>query len=969
LNGDPGLHLLPFEDDPLEYLAGLILDRHGDQLPDLGAHTVLLPSQGAGHRFRRILLEAASARGTDALIPPAIENLQNYISRSDDPSHTSLSQTGRELILMQALEDLPGLRSQYGTWPLIDSLLPLFDELTLNQVPIAESQEEFTSDVVKAYGGSAPVPELLSQEAALVYRLWQAWQEELQNRNTRDRSGAYVDALTRSLGGNVPDGQIYVAGLLRLARAELAWLNALVQAGRADIVVQESQDRSRSPAPDLMHALEESVGTAEARRTFTATPRGEFLDRVYGPPEPDLASRARSQRESSTNSPLAEHMEICALEDGEHEARAIDLQVRRWLLEGTRNIGIVTNDRKLARRVRALLERAEIELKDSAGWTLSTTSAAAALIQWLDCIEQDFQRETLFSFLRSPYQGLPLGDDPDSLLHYLLGVLVKRERVYRGLESYRRALERAPNEDEVSREAGLVLLGRLTEASSGLASLAQGGRSTARQCFAALESGLEITGLYSTLDQDEAGRSVLEAISGLRGALEAGSLRLDWQEFRGWIQRQLEAALFRPPMRGAGVELMGLAESRLYRFDALVIAGAVRDHLPGTFSDSPFFNETVRQQLGLASLRLRQQERLHDFRRLLEAAPLILITYARQQQGDDAEVSPWVERLQAFQRAAYDTMLDAGDLESLVYEPAAQIHRDEALLPGVQKQAAVTMAADLVPRTYSASACQSLVDCPYQFFARYGLGLRAEELPGEAMEKSEYGNRVHRILEAFHGGVESLPGPFSKSLTPENLAEATELLEEISQSVFFRDLERNPVNRAWHYRWRQTIPHYLEWVQKHSQSWSAVQTEIDLQRQLTPELSLFGRIDRLERGPRGLGILDYKTGLGAHQNEALSGESVQLATYALLPEDPVSAATTLILDSRNVRTGIFLEGKELETISVNQRERLLSLHARLLEEGARLHAWGDDNTCRYCDLSGLCRKGLSEEADHVRKTG
>jgi len=43
----------------------------------------------------------------------------------------------------------------------------------------------------------------------------------------------------------------------------------------------------------------------------------------------------------------------------EQEAQAADVQVRRWLLAGKTSIAVVVQDRLVARRLRALLERAQ----------------------------------------------------------------------------------------------------------------------------------------------------------------------------------------------------------------------------------------------------------------------------------------------------------------------------------------------------------------------------------------------------------------------------------------------------------------------------------------------------------------------------------------------------------------------------------------------------------------------------------
>ena len=69
-------------------------------------------------------------------------------------------------------------------------------------------------------------------------------------------------------------------------------------------------------------------------------------------------------------SPLSGRLQIAAAAGAEQQARVVEIQVRRWLLQGLRRIGIVTQDRRLARRLRALLEREPKALADlTAAWT------------------------------------------------------------------------------------------------------------------------------------------------------------------------------------------------------------------------------------------------------------------------------------------------------------------------------------------------------------------------------------------------------------------------------------------------------------------------------------------------------------------------------------------------------------------------------------------------------------------------
>jgi ATP-dependent helicase/nuclease subunit B len=71
--------------------------------------------------------------------------------------------------------------------------------------------------------------------------------------------------------------------------------------------------------------------------------------------------------------------------------------------EGKKQIAIIPQDRMVARRVRALLERADIAVSDETGWKLSTTRAAAVLAAWLELVASNAQTIALLDFLKSPF--------------------------------------------------------------------------------------------------------------------------------------------------------------------------------------------------------------------------------------------------------------------------------------------------------------------------------------------------------------------------------------------------------------------------------------------------------------------------------------------------------------------------------------------------------------------------------------
>src|SRR3569623_1243673 len=79
-----GAVLVGYHQDPLAYLADLIIQRHVGALPDLTHCVVLLPDTLAAPRLRRHLLAAAARHGVAALLGPQILSLRSYAAHHTD---------------------------------------------------------------------------------------------------------------------------------------------------------------------------------------------------------------------------------------------------------------------------------------------------------------------------------------------------------------------------------------------------------------------------------------------------------------------------------------------------------------------------------------------------------------------------------------------------------------------------------------------------------------------------------------------------------------------------------------------------------------------------------------------------------------------------------------------------------------------------------------------------------------------
>ena len=71
--------------------------------------------------------------------------------------------------------------------------------------------------------------------------------------------------------------------------------------------------------------------------------------------------------------------------------------------EKIKNIGLITNDRYFARRLRALLARNNIEVNDDSGWVLSTSSCCSYINNIMNYFFENNSYSSLRDILKSPY--------------------------------------------------------------------------------------------------------------------------------------------------------------------------------------------------------------------------------------------------------------------------------------------------------------------------------------------------------------------------------------------------------------------------------------------------------------------------------------------------------------------------------------------------------------------------------------
>ncbi len=774
---------------------------------------------------------------------------------------------------------------------------------TVDKWALAEALLQFADALSAERTGAEAGPRLrthldgrLGRETALVETVWRVL-----NGDGKDPQSLYAHSLDRTLAVFAAAPRpILGFALGPLTGIERRFLERCAAHAAVDIVT-----------PDL------------------SLPRAHALAQAWQTTQPPLAERARALARRQPESPLADFRLAPALHL-EAEARAVAAWLAEQLGAGRRAIALIALDRETARRTRALLERMNVRVADETGWTLSTTAAAAVLDRWLECVANDFPHIELLDLLKSPFVLGELAARQDAVLAFELAL--RRRGVAQGMADMQRLAREQFGDPPVWIE-------RLAAAARNFPRT----RAPLPVWLERLSTSLDALDARATLADDDAGRALLDTLAELARDLAADHEKYSYSEWRRWLDHALESASFRDESIDSPIVLTALPQARGRTFEAVAVLGADARRLPPHPAPGLFANAT-RKALGLPTAEDEAEAAVADLIALVAPVPA-LFSWQAWHDDEPNPASPLLLRLDALHCAAWGVALP----RQRVGLPPAQA--SPPLAPSAQP--APTLAPAHLPRRYSSSAYQTLLDCPYRFFVERVLDVRALDEADDPLDKSDYGSALHRILKRFHD-----------SDPPLEHAPALARLAEYSRAEF--SVLPAYTAAAWASRWEAILPAYIDaWLAWAAQGWRYASGEtpfavpVEVPGLGSVELQgVFDRVDTrtLPDGDTARTVFDYKTGAASSLRKKLGDptETVQLPFYAWLGD---AAAAYLPINDTPV-TPLDLDGET----DIDGIARRLPALLEAIAAGTPLTASGIDAVCQFCDARGVCRKGMWEAA-------
>ncbi len=748
--------------------------------------------------------------------------------------------------------------------------------------------------------------------------LYTAYREELDRLGLWDRELERWHAAERAAGDlSAWDPRpVFAYGFEDLTGAEWALLEAL--AARAEVTVSLPYEPGRDAFASLSRTAEDLTRLAEGRieelppsneaRTPVLAHLERFLFRAEGPERtPELDGSVRFLEGAGIRGTL----ELVADE------------ILGLLREGTAADEIAVVCPSLD-RLRVPLDTAFATLGVpyalEGRLRLGQTPLGQALLSLLRYAWLDGERRDLFSFLRSPYSGLPR-----SHADFLEGRL-------RG----RGVVAPARVEEEVAKLRGQPLphLDAVRGASDPLEAIRELARAMVRTAY-----GLDAPPIH------EPARLALrshETAAKLVAELEG------WRDLGGEAGRdEIAALLADAPVRlgGAGeagrVAVLDLMRARTRRFEVVFVVGLEEGRLPRRAQGSPFLDEERKDELERASRsgRLLRTDPVSRDRYLFYTActrptrRLYLVREAATDDGAARQPSPfWDETRELFavdeierwtrrrpiaaltwpleaapsQRERLRALASLGSADRSAATSLARANgwerRLERALTAFQRPTRLTHPAVLEQlrqkATFSVTDLERFADCSSMWFVDRLVAPRNIDAEVDARLR---GTVAHQALFSFFKGLPKRTG--DDRPRPENLEDALVFLRECLSDALqahvridVPDLERRELEQGLARDLEKLVRREAESPSplvpsRFEVSFGSERSAPELQRGLElGGFSVSGKIDRIDRDPfgaRGV-VVDYKSGRSAHSAAEIERElHLQIPLYMLVLRDLV----------------------------------------------------------------------------------
>ena len=462
------------------------------------------------------------------------------------------------------------------------------------------------------------------------------------------------------------------------------------------------------------------------------------------------------------------------------------------------------------------------------------------------------------------------------------------------------------------------------------------------------------------------------------------NLRVIYMLFQA-IARESKLTLSGEPL--AGLQIMGMLETRCLDFKNLVILSANEDILPTSKSNTSLIPFDVKGYFGLPLQREKDAIFGYHFYRLLQRAENIHIIYNTQTQDmGSSEKSRYITQLQ-MEMPAWNPRIQIS--EQIVPLPSASqgsaddiiISKDEHIMDKLEK---------INQKGFSPTTLHHFIRCSLFFYFRHVAEIQETIVPEETIQANTLGSVIHQALEKLYQHENLHNQIVNTGHIKSMLAHTNQVIQECFEDVYKGGDITTGKNLLLVRVANRSVKNFLylekkliEQLAEEGQSLLYVASEEEMKESITMQLNgreaklvFRGFADRIDKIGNQLRVIDYKTGMVKKDELSFKdwsritedpnlGKSFQLLMYAMLyklkhgmPEN----LTPGIISFRNPGQGLltlnFPGGSghvDPEAIQTFEAE-LEKLMSSLFNPNTPFRKTEDHDQCKNCDFKVVCNR-------------
>ena len=437
----------------------------------------------------------------------------------------------------------------------------------------------------------------------------------------------------------------------------------------------------------------------------------------------------------------------------------------------------------------------------------------------------------------------------------------------------------------------------------------------------------------------------------------------------------------------AGLQVMGILETRLLDFKKIVVLSMNEGKLPKAGSANSFIPFNLRKGFGLPTIDHQDAIFSYYFYRLMQRSKQVKLLYSTQSDGmRTGEMSRFLYQMK------YETHLDIKESSpgfelSIPSRKIIEVPKNERI---VELLATYSKGGK---RSFSPSALNTYLGCTLRFYFKYLAGLKEPEEITEEIDPLTFGNLFHYTMERLYKPYEGKD--VTKNILKE-LSSKEQLIDDCLTEAFRKNYFKVEAGSAVVISGRNRLifdilKKYVYQMLVVDQSFAPFSL-VELERQYRigipvngTRVYISGLVDRIDKVGETIRIIDYKTGqsntqfydipsLFEKEGKKRNNAAFQTFLYCLFYEsnnDTSCAVSPGIYNLKEIfhdsfaSTLVMKQGRGKGTVISDYRlvkqeftDQLQQLLQDLYNSQIPFQQAEDEKMCRYCPYARICHRGL-----------